>query len=67
MNKLAGAVEREGLTIPALRMYWKKGRVKVEVALGKGKLASDKRQDLKQRVEDREAARTVAAFNKRGR
>jgi SsrA-binding protein len=66
INKLAGAVDREGLTIPALRMYWKKGRVKVEVGLGKGKLASDKRQDLKKRVEDREAARTVAAFNKRG-
>jgi SsrA-binding protein len=48
-------------------MYWKKGRVKVEVGLGKGKLASDKRQDLKKRVEDREAERTVAAFNKQGR
>jgi SsrA-binding protein len=67
INKLAAAVEREGLTIPALRMYWKKGRVKVEIGLGKGKLDVDKRHDLKKRVEDREAARTVSDFNKRGR
>lgn len=67
INKLAAAVEREGLTIPALRLYWKKGRVKLEIGLGKGKLATDKRQDLKKRVEEREAARTVAAFNKQGR
>ena len=67
INKLAAAVEREGLTIPALRLYWKKGRVKLEIGLGKGKLATDKRQDLKKRVEDREAARTVAAFNNQGR
>jgi len=67
INKLAAAVEREGLTIPALRLYWKKGRVKLEIGLGKGKLATDKRQDLKKRDEEREAARTVAAFNKQGR
>ncbi len=67
INKLAAAVEREGLTIPALRLYWKKGRVKLEIGLGKGKLATDKRQDLKKRVEDREAARTVAALTKQGR
>jgi dihydrolipoamide dehydrogenase len=40
---------------------------KITRLLGKGKLATDKRQDLKKRVEDREAARTVAAFNKQGR
>jgi len=37
------------------------------LALGKGKLDSDKRHDLKKRVETREAERTVSDFNKRGR
>ncbi len=64
IDRLTGAVEREGLTIPALRMYWKKGNVKVEIGLGKGKHAADKRQDLKSRVEKREADRAVSAFNR---
>ncbi len=67
IDRLTGAVEREGLAIPVLRLYWKKGRVKAEIALGKGKHAADKRQDLKKRVETREAERAVSAFNKRGR
>ena len=46
IDKLTGSMERDGLTIPALRLYWKKGRVKVELGLGKGKLAADKRMDL---------------------
>ena len=67
IDRLTGAVEREGLTLPVLRLYWKKGRVKAEIGLGKGKHDADKRMDLKNRVETREAERTVAAFNKRGR
>jgi SsrA-binding protein len=67
IDKLAIGVEREGLTLPVLRLYWKKGRVKAEVGLGKGKQAADKRLDLKKRVETREAERAVSAFNKRGR
>jgi SsrA-binding protein len=67
IDRLTGVVEREGLTLPALRLYWKKGRVKAEIGLGKGKHAADKRLDLKKRVETREADRAVSAFNKRGR
>jgi SsrA-binding protein len=67
IDRLTIAVEREGLTLPALRLYWKKGRVKAEIGLGKGKHAADKRLDLKKRVETREAERAVSAFNKRGR
>jgi SsrA-binding protein len=66
IDKLTGAVEREGLALPVLRLYWKKGRVKAEIGLGKGKHAADKRHDLKKRVETREAERAAAAFNKRG-
>jgi SsrA-binding protein len=65
IDRLTGAVEREGLALPVLRLYWKKGRVKAEVGLGKGKHAADKRQDLKKRVETREAERAVSAFNRR--
>ena len=67
IDKLTGSMERDGLTIPALRLYWKKGRVKVELGLGKGKLAADKRMNLKKRVETREAERAVSSFNKKHR
>jgi SsrA-binding protein len=67
IDRLTVSVEREGLTIPVLRLYWKKGRVKAEIGLGKGKLDTDKRMDLKKRVETREAERAVSDFNKRGR
>jgi SsrA-binding protein len=65
IDRLTGAVEREGLALPVLRLYWKNGRVKAEIGLGKGKHAADKRQDLKKRVETREAERAVSAFNRR--
>lgn len=65
IDKLAGAVERSGLTVVALRLYWKKGRVKVELGLGKGKDAGDKRADLKKRVSDRETERAIADFQRR--
>jgi SsrA-binding protein len=65
IDKLFGATSIKGLTLVALRMYWKTGRVKVELGLGKGKLAHDKRSDLKQRQADRETAREVSQFNRR--
>ena len=55
---------RKGLALPVLRMYWKKGRVKVELGLGKGKNAADQRQDLKKKVEQRETDREVARFKR---
>ena len=56
---------RKGLALPVLRMYWKKGRVKVEIGLAKGKHAADQRHDLKKKAEQRETDREVAHF-KRG-
>lgn len=53
---------RKGLALPVLRMYWKKGRVKVELGLGRGKNAADQRQDLKKKAEQRETDREVARF-----
>jgi SsrA-binding protein len=54
-----------GRTLVPMRLYWKGGRVKVELGAGKGKHAADKRDDLKQRAEKREADRVVAGFNRR--
>ncbi|MEI8387405.1 MAG: SsrA-binding protein SmpB [Verrucomicrobiota bacterium] len=65
IDKLSGEIERAGRTVVALRMYWKKGLVKVELGLGKGKDAGDKRSDLKKRVADREMDRAVADFQRR--
>jgi SsrA-binding protein len=64
--RLLEETQRKGLALPVLRMYWKKGRVKVEIGLGRGKHAADQRQDLKKKAEQRETDREVARF-KRGR
>lgn len=64
INKLFGYTTQQGLALVAIRLYWKGHRVKVEIGVGKGKLARDKRQDMKSRTESREAAREVAKFNK---
>jgi len=63
---LAAEVEQAGRTLVALRMYWKKGHIKVEVGVGKGKADSDKRADLKKRVQDRETGRLLASIQRRG-
>jgi SsrA-binding protein len=63
--KLFSASAVQGQTFVALRMYWKNGRVKVELGLGKGKSTIDKRHDLKEKAVRRETERTMAAFNRR--
>jgi len=63
--KLFSASVVQGQTLVALRMYWKNGRVKVELGLGKGKSTIDKRHDLKEKAVRRETERTMAAFNRR--
>jgi SsrA-binding protein len=63
--KLANAAHVKGCTLPLLRVYWKDRRVKVEIGVGKGKTHSDQRQDLKEKVELREAAREMSRFNHR--
>jgi SsrA-binding protein len=63
--KLFSASAVQGQTLVALRMYWKNGRVKVELGLGKGKSTIDKRHDLKEKAVRRETDRTMAAFNRR--
>ena len=60
INKLIGAVEREGMTVVPLKMYFNdKGRAKVEIALAKGKKLHDKRETEKKRSWDRERGRLL--------
>jgi SsrA-binding protein len=59
INKLIGAVERRGYTLVPLRLYWRKARVKLEVALAKGKKLHDKRASTKERDWQREKERAL--------
>ena len=60
INKLIGAVERDGMTIVPLKLYFNdKGRAKVELALARGKKLHDKRETEKQRSWDRERGRLL--------
>jgi SsrA-binding protein len=47
IRKLIGKVEQQGLTLVPLKMYFKKGFVKISIALGKGKKIHDKRETIK--------------------
>jgi SsrA-binding protein len=60
IHKLRGAVEREGMTLVPLRLYFNpKGRAKVELAVARGKKLHDKRETEKQRSWQRERARLM--------
>jgi len=60
INRLVGAVEREGMTIVPLKLYFnEKGRAKVEIALARGKKLHDKRETLKKRSWERERGRLM--------
>jgi SsrA-binding protein len=60
IEKLAGGVERDGMTIVPLKMYFNdKGRAKVEVALARGKKLHDKRETEKKRSWEREKGRLM--------
>tara|TARA_Y100001935_G_scaffold238648_1_gene225464 strand:- start:848 stop:1318 length:471 start_codon:yes stop_codon:yes gene_type:complete len=59
MNKLIGKMQRDGFTIIPTKMYFKKGKAKIELALAKGKRQFDKRAAKKRRDWDRDKARFV--------
>jgi len=62
INKLIGAVEREGMTLIPLKLYFnEKGRAKIELALAKGKKLHDKRESEKKRDWNREKGRLLRA------
>jgi SsrA-binding protein len=59
LDRLVGAVERKGYTLIPLRLYWKRGNVKLDVGLAKGKQAHDKRATAKDRDWQREKSRIM--------
>ena len=63
--KLEQQTSQKGCSLVALKLYWKNGKVKLALGLGKGKTHRDQRYDLKARVEMREAQREVARINRR--
>jgi SsrA-binding protein len=62
IRRLIGGVERQGLTLVPLEVYFKNGRAKVRLALAKGKKLHDKREDSRKRDAERDMAR---AFRRR--
>ncbi len=59
ITRLIGAIERQGLTLVPLELYFKRGIAKVVLALGKGKKLHDKRDTERERDANREIARAV--------
>jgi SsrA-binding protein len=59
IDKLAGKVNERGFTLVPLRIYFKNGRAKVALGLGRGKKSYDKRQSIKEREMRREADRAM--------
>ena len=59
INKLIGKMQREGFTIIPTKMYFKKGKAKIEIAVAKGKKQYDKRATKKNRDWSREKARYI--------
>lgn len=59
IRKMIGAVERQGLTLVPLELYFAGGRAKVALALAKGKQLHDKRDDARKRDDERDMARAM--------
>lgn len=60
IRQYAAKVEQKGLTVVPVSLYFKRGKVKMEIALGRGKKLFDHRESLKRRAEERDAARDLA-------
>ncbi len=59
IRSLVGKVEEKGLTLVPLEIYFKRGYAKILLALAKGRKLHDKREELKRRIQDREARRAM--------
>jgi len=62
IHQIETAINAKGMTVAALRLYFKAGLVKVEIALCKGKNVADKRETLRRKEEMREAERSLRAY-----
>ena len=59
IKKLVSKIQLKGLSLVPLSIYLRKGKIKIELAVGRGKRLVDKRESLKKRAVDREIARIV--------
>ncbi|MDD4116626.1 MAG: SsrA-binding protein SmpB [Kiritimatiellae bacterium] len=59
LDRLAGTLQLKGHAVVPLKLYLARGRIKVELGLGKGKLLYDKRETLRRKTADRETAREM--------
>ncbi len=57
---LSAKVEQKGLTIVPVKLYFKQGKIKLEIAVGRGKKLHDHRETLKRRAEDRDTERALS-------
>lgn len=64
IGRIHRAVSRDGMTLVPLRLYFKRGHVKVELGLAKGKKTHDKRADIKKKDADREARAVMGRARK---
>ncbi|MDJ0798372.1 MAG: SsrA-binding protein SmpB [Calothrix sp. MO_167.B12] len=62
IRKLIGKVEQQGLTLIPLKMYFKQGWIKVNIALAKGKKVHDKRETIKRRQDQRDMQRAMKTY-----
>lgn len=62
--KLGAQVQKKGLTLVPLSMYFKHGMVKMELAVARGKMLHDKREDIADREAKREIDRRIKDFNR---
>ena len=59
LDRLAGQLQLKGHTLVPLKLYLVRGKIKLELGLGKGKLLFDKRETLRRKTDEREAAREM--------
>jgi SsrA-binding protein len=64
INRLVGKIREKGLALIPLRIYFRGGWAKVELALGRGKKSHDKRDDIAKRDAEREMARAMSRKNR---
>ncbi|EGJ49938.1 SsrA-binding protein SmpB [Desulfocurvibacter africanus] len=62
IERLTDKVEQKGLSVVPVRMYFKNGRVKLEISLARGKKLHDRREDIKQRDIAKDTARQLARY-----
>lgn len=64
IGKLQALAAQKGLTVIPVKLYFKNGRVKLEIALGKGKNVHDRRDDIKERDMQRDTARQLSDYKR---